>query len=125
MKKEEFRAFIEKSIEDVIRHAEYMTGMKLPRTIAFQWLGRDSPIVRKDIVEEILGRVFVTEEEIYPCVDLGPSEVLDGTLLLQANIAGYSPRPFQKNWTGSDGPFVPSVFGPLASKVLPQRRRRT
>ena len=30
----------------------------------------------------------------------------DGTVVIYANIAGYSPRPFQKNWTGRDGPFV-------------------
>lgn len=126
VKKEEFRAFVEKAIEDVIRYAEFMTGMTLPRMIAFQWLGANKPIIREGIVDEIVERVFVTENEIYPCVDLGPSEILNhGILLLKATVAGYTPRPFQKNWTGRDGPFVPCVFSPLTSKVLPERRVKT
>jgi hypothetical protein len=61
--------------------------------------------------------VFVDEQRIYPCVDLGVADLLDdGSLLIVGSVAGYAPRPFGHNWTGR-GPFVPVVGQPLLNRV--------
>lgn len=93
-------------------------GKELSRKLALQWLGRSQPLVNENVVEHIVDRVFVDDEHIYSCVDIGVGDVLeDGTLLIVASIAGYAPRPFGKNWTGRDGPFVHLVGGPFLNKM--------
>jgi hypothetical protein len=107
MTRDEFKQFVADTLEAVIQLAEKETGKALPRKIAFKWFSQTSAPLREGIVEHITDRVFIDEEHIYPCVDIGVGDILeDGTVLIHANITGYSPRPFQKNWTGRDGPFV-------------------
>ena len=107
MTRDEFKQFVAETLEGVIQLAEKETGKALPRKIAFKWFSQTPPALREGIVEHITDRVFIDEENIYPCVDIGVGDILDdGTVVIHANIAGYSPRPFQKNWTGRDGPFV-------------------
>jgi hypothetical protein len=105
MKREEFAAFVAKTLEDVILLAEQKGGKKLPRRFAFQWLlGRSSSRVTENIVEHIVQRVFVDEEHIYPCVDIGVGDLLeDGSLLIVGSVAGYAACPFGKNWTDREG----------------------
>jgi hypothetical protein len=110
MNREEFSKFVSKVLEDVIQFAEEKAGQKLPRRFAFQWLGRSNPRLTENIVEQIVKRVFIDEEHIYPCVDLGVADLLeDGLLLIVGKVSGHAPRPFGKNWTGREGPFVPIV----------------
>lgn len=117
MNKSEFRAFVERTLEDVIRFAELRTGTTLPRDIEFRWFSQKDTI-HEGIVDAIVERVFVGEDQIYPCVDIGVGDLTDdGRPIITANIAGYSPRPFQKNWTGSDGPFV-FIIGQRAAEKL-------
>jgi hypothetical protein len=107
MTREEFKAFVEKTIEEVILFAESETKTTLPRKIAFQWFHQKTEPIREGISDVIADRVYIDAEHIYPCVDIGVGDVLpDHTVLLVANVAGYSARPFQRNWTGRDGPFV-------------------
>lgn len=107
MKREDFAAFVESTIEEVTRLAEEKSGQKLRRKYAFRWLGKSQPIVTDDIVEYIVQRVFVDDEHIYPCVDFGIGDILeDQTLLIIGSVAGYPPKPFGTNWTGRQGPFV-------------------
>ena len=107
MTREEFKQFVERTLEDVIQLAETQAGKPLSRKIAFRWFTQDSEPIRQDIAEHITQRIYLDEAHIYPIVDIGVGDILaDGTVLIQAIIAGYSPRPFQKNWTGRDGPFV-------------------
>jgi len=74
--------------------------------------------VIENIVEHVVSRVFVDDEHIFPCVDIGVGDVLeDGTLLIVGNVAGYAARPFGRNWTGRDGPFVRIVGGPFLNKM--------
>jgi hypothetical protein len=40
-----------------------------------------------------------------------------GTLLIVGSVAGYAPRPFGRNWTGRDGPFVHIVGAPFLNKM--------
>jgi hypothetical protein len=104
-----FKSHVAESVEASVAAAESKLGIALPRRYTFQWFGSDQyPRVPHDeVVDEISRRVFVDPDHIYPCVDLGPIEVLpDGTLLLIGKRAGFAPAKFQKNWTGRDGPFV-------------------
>lgn len=116
MNRADFAAFVTRTLDEVIQLAEEKCGKELSRKIAFLWLGRS--VVSENIVEHIVERVFVDEEHIYPCVDIGVGDVLeDGTLLIVGSVAGYAPRPFGQNWTGRDGPFVRIVGGPLLNKM--------
>ena len=104
MKREEFTTFVQSTIEEVTRLAEEKSGHQLSPKYAFRWLGKSQPIVTENIVEHIVDRVFVDDEHIYPCVDLGVGEILeDGSVLLVGSVAGYPPRPFGTNWTGRIG----------------------
>jgi hypothetical protein len=117
MNREEFATFVAKTLEDVILLAEQKAGKTLPRRFAFQWLG-SSPRLTENIVEHIVERVFIDEEHTYPCVDMGVGDLLeDGSLLIVGNVAGYAPRPFGKNWTGREGPFVRIVGQPFLERV--------
>ncbi len=108
MKREAFKQFVEQTLENVIQYAEEKTGRLISRKIAFGWFfAKESELVRQDIAEYITKRVYIDENNIYPCVDIGVSDILDdGTTLIWANVSGHSPRPFEQNWTGRDGPFV-------------------
>jgi hypothetical protein len=108
---------VEQTLEAVIQVAERHTGKTLPRSFGFRWLHQTESI-RDGIAEAIVNKVFVDEDHISPCVDIGVGEPLeDGTPIIVANMAGYSPRPFQKNWTGRDGPFVFIIGQPFLSKL--------
>jgi hypothetical protein len=115
MKESDFRKHIIETIEDVIQFAEEKCGHPLSRKYVFQELSKlktdELPIAQEKVVDYLVSQTWVNEREIYPCYDLGVADILpDGTLILSGNRAGYTPRPWQKNWTGRDGPFVPSVF---------------
>lgn len=107
MNRYEFKTFVDQTLENVISFAEEKAGQKLSRQFCFYWLGHETETTCQDISESIAQRVYVDERHIYPCVDIGVVDILeDGTLMISASIAGYAPGPFQKNWTGRDGPFV-------------------
>jgi hypothetical protein len=118
MTRQEFTEFVQSTLEGVLRQAEEYTGKKLPRRIAFCWLGKESEVVREGIAEEIVRKTYVDEDHIYPCVDIGVGDLLeDGTPLIVARIAGYGPRPFQANWTDRDGPFVYVLGQPFLNRL--------
>ena len=119
MNRENFVAFVSRTLNEVTALAEEKSGEVLSsRKTAFQWLGRSQPVVTENIVAHIVDRVFLDPQHIYPCVDIGVGDVLDdGTLLLVGSVAGYTPRPFGKNWTGGDGPFVHIVGSPFLNKM--------
>lgn len=118
MNREDFASFVATTLDDVVRLAEAQCGKPLPRRLAFQWLGRSHPVVTDNIVEHIVARVFVDEEHIYPCVDIGVGDLLDdGTVLIVGNVAGYAPRPFGPNWKGKPGPFIHIVGGPFLNRI--------
>jgi hypothetical protein len=106
MTRSEFAEFVERTLEEVLQFAEERTHTSLPRKIKFRWLGQDT-LMEKGIVEAIVSRVWVDPGNIYPSVDIGVGDLAeDGAPIVVANVAGYSPRPFQNNWTGRNGPFV-------------------
>lgn len=115
--KGEFTAFVRRTLKEVIQLAETHTRTVLPRKMKFRWLGQDA-LIDEGIVEEIVNRVYVDEQNIYACVDIGVGDLADdGSPIIVANVAGYSPRPFQKNWTGREGPFVFIIGQPFLDKL--------
>jgi hypothetical protein len=115
--KAEFTAFVERILQEVIQFAEEYTGTALPRKLKFRWLDQDA-VADEGIVETIVNRVYVDPENIYPCVDIGVGDLShDGSPIIVANVAGYSPKPFQKNWTGREGPFVFIIGQPYLDKL--------
>ncbi len=117
MDRETFTAFVQKTLEEVVELAEEKAQRTLPRRLAFQWLGKDKPRVTKEIAEYIVERVFVDAEHIYPCVDIGVGDLLeDETVLIVGSVAGYAPRPFGKNWSDREGPFVQIVGAPFLAR---------
>jgi hypothetical protein len=118
MNRENFAAFVQKTLDEVVELAEQKADRKLSRKLAFQWLGRDKPRITVGIAEYIAERIFIDEEHIYPCIDIGVGDLLeDGTILIVGNVAGYPPRPFGKNWTGREGPFVHIVGAPFLARL--------
>jgi hypothetical protein len=117
MERVPFVAFVSQVIQDVILLAEEHTGQRLPRRVAFQWLGKNHPRITQDIPEYIMQRVYIDAEHICPCVDIGVGDLLeDEALLVVANVAGYAPCTFRRTWTGRSGPFVYVVGAPLMSR---------
>lgn len=113
----EFAALVERTLQEVIVCAQEHTRTALPRKMKFRWLGHDV-VLDQGIVEAIVTRVYLGPESIYPCVDIGVGDLSDdGSPIIVANVAGYGPRPFQKNWTGRDGPFVFIIGKPFLDKI--------
>ena len=118
MTREEFTYFAAETIEEVICLAEKKCGKTLPRSFAFRWLGHSQPLITKNVIEHIVQRVFVDEEHIYPCIDIGVGDLReDGSLLIVGSVAGYAPRPFGENWTGRKGPFIHIIGAPFLSRM--------
>jgi hypothetical protein len=118
MNRDDFALFVAKTLEEVTQLAEKEGERKLSREFAFQWLGSSSSRITENIVEHIVQRVFVDEDHIYPCVDIGVADLLEhGSLLIVGSVAGYAPRPFGRNWTDREGPFVHIVGQPFLSRM--------
>ena len=118
MTKEKFQNFVEKTLEEVVQLAEEKGENKLSRKIAFQWFFQKTPPITENISQHITNRVFIDENNIYPCIDIGVQDILeDGTVLIFANVAGYSPKPWGVNWQGKDGPFIHIIGHQFLSKV--------
>lgn len=125
MKRDDFAVFVESTIEQVTRLAEEKSGKHPERKYAFRWLGRSQPVITENIIEHIVSRVFVDEEHIYPCVDIGVGDILeDGSVLIIGSIAGYVPRGFGTNWTGRAGPFVHIIGAPFMNRPPEIQRKR-
>ena len=122
MKREEFKTFVEETIENVIQFAEQHTGSPLPRKYCFRWLFK-SELLCENVSEVITNAVYEDEDHIRPCVDIGVGEQLaDGTIIIEASIAGYAARPFGENWTGRLGPFVYVINQAFVDKIKKQHR---
>ena len=118
MTQENFQRFVEQTIEEVIQLAEKESGKLLSRKIAIRWFSQKEPPIIKDISKHITEKVFLDENNIYPLVDIGVGNILeDGTLVIFANIAGYSPRPWTKNWHGKEGPFIHIIGYGFLNKI--------
>ena len=112
MTRDALKKHIDETIESIIQEAESRAGRPLPRRYCFGCVKPSRVHTEQEQVSEFLAQeVFVDEEHIYPCFDLILGDILDdGRLLFVGYRAGFKPRPWGKNYTGRDGPFV-RMFG--------------
>ena len=105
MKKDDFILHTESRIRELAE--EIKTRLKLDFTPKLEFNDDGKRYRGVKLIEKLVEITFVSEEKIYPFVDLMVEEWLDAqTLLLEVQRSGYSPRPFGKNWTGEDGPYL-------------------
>jgi hypothetical protein len=104
----EFKDFVKDTLEKLVLYAELHYGKKLPEELWFRWMinKKDVKIGKDDIIEEITNNVFLSEDMIYPCVDLVVEDIFDDRLLVLGSIAGYPPAPFKTGWSNRPGPFI-------------------
>jgi len=104
---EEFKRHTADRVEASIRNTEQALGHELPRILGFRWISPSGPVVTVSIEDEIARLAYVDENHIFPCIDIGPSEIdTEGRLIIGALRAGCAARPFGKNWKSEDGPFI-------------------
>ncbi|MFI5401452.1 MAG: hypothetical protein ACHQ1G_00735 [Planctomycetota bacterium] len=105
MERHEFKVFVEQVLEDVVGLAETHLGQPLPRPPRFPWSGRDA-VIDREVVDEIVARIYTGPSEIRPCVDIGVAALDNaGRPLVVASVSGYAACPFGTSWTGRRGPF--------------------
>jgi hypothetical protein len=119
MIREAFKKYVDDTIESIIREAESRSGQTLPRRYCFGFIKPSRVIVEQEqVAEHLTKEVFIDEEHIYPCFDLILGDILeDGKLLFVGYRAGFAPRPWQKNYTGRDGPFVRMFSQDVINKI--------
>lgn len=108
MTKEEFSKFVEKTLDELLLYVEIHTEQKFSGIEYFKWGMKATQVFYglQNIVDEIVARVYISENEIYPCVDLFTFKVSNkDTIYIWGRIAGYPPTHFQKGYTGRPGPF--------------------
>jgi hypothetical protein len=120
MTREAFKAVALHAVEAVTVAAEQRLSRPLPRRYILAWLG--GPVIQPgdDIAELLTEAVFVSDDEIFPCVDLFLDDLwADGRLYVLCYRAGYKPCPFGEHWqyrvgghdAGRVGPFRLSCGG--------------
>jgi hypothetical protein len=108
MTRDAFKKHVDETIESIIQEAESRAGHKFPRRYCFGFCNPARITAEQEQVSDYLTHeVYIDEEHIYPCFDLILDDILDdGRLLFVGYRAGFKPRPWQKNYTGRDGPFI-------------------
>ncbi|AMM50610.1 hypothetical protein TH61_04680 [Rufibacter sp. DG15C] len=123
MSLEDFQAFVDKTLSELILYAEVHAGKSFSdHELAFEWTSYDRTITtgRENIVYAIADRVFVSEEEIYPCVDLviEKPESRENILRITGRRAGYPPCPFGIGWSKRPGPFIYGIGKGIKTKLV-------
>ncbi len=113
MTRSAFKDVTRQAIETVTSVAERELSRPLPRRYLLGWLG--GPVfVGDDIIELLTEATFVSEDEIYPCVDVFLDDLLpDGRLVLLNYRAGFRPCRYGEHYSygglghdaGRVGPF--------------------
>jgi hypothetical protein len=109
-----FKQVVAEAVETVTAVAERRLGRALPRKCTLGWLG--GPVIEpgEDVVELLTQKVFVSEAEIFPCVDLFLDELRpDGRLLMVCYRAGYPPGPYGEHWQYRTGGHDSGQVGPF------------
>jgi hypothetical protein len=106
MTRDDFKKYVEDTIEGFIQEAEKRIGHALPRRYCFGYCNPPRVIAEQEQVSEYLAQlVFVDEEHIYPCFDLILDDILDdGRLLFVGYRAHFKPRPWEQGFM-QPGPF--------------------
>jgi hypothetical protein len=73
MSLKDFIQFVDKTLGELILYAELHAGQRFRDCdLEFVWLGYEKTVTqgRELIVYEITDKVYLSEDKIYPCVDL-------------------------------------------------------
>ena len=110
MTRDKFELFVDKTLNEVVQNAEIYSGNKLPTDFILEDYNPASlqTIGRNNVIQEICNLVFISQDKIFPCVNLTADRIQDNFLVIKLKIAGYDPRPFQ-NGVRREGPFVYGV----------------
>ncbi|SKC87482.1 hypothetical protein [Ohtaekwangia koreensis] len=120
MNKIEFQKFVEETLNKLIVYAEIHFGDKLPSEVCLRWsIDKGNVIEGTDkVIDEIVERVYLAEDQIYPCVDLVVIDKINNQkILIEGSIAGYPPTYFQTGWSNRPGPFI---YGLNSKFINPQ-----
>ena len=119
MTREEFKVFVDKTLDDVKTYAEIHAEKTLPDKFKFKWLRDDclTVIGRQAVIEEIIRLVYIDQDKIYHCVDLNIG-LDEDYISITSWIANYEPKPFQKGWSNRPGPFIYCVDQDIISNKV-------
>ena len=110
MSLEEFLKFVDKTIGELILFAQLHSGKDYSDyELEFKWYAYDSKVVngREKIIYEKTDKVFVSEDKIYPCIDLIIEQpTYEKKLKITGHRTGYEPSEFGKGWSNRTGPFI-------------------
>jgi len=102
----------------VVQNAELYSENKLPTNFILEHSPNSKQIIsRENVIEEICNRVYISDDKIFPCVDLVADRIQDHYLVIRMQIAGFDPRPLQ-NGMRRYGPFVYGVNQKLINPNL-------
>jgi hypothetical protein len=123
MSLEDFLKFVDKTIGELILYAELHAGQDFSDySLEFQWISYEKTLTRgwENIVYEVADKVYVSEDKIYPCVDLivERPEGIASTLRITGRRAGYEPRPFGRGWSNRPGPFIYGIGSGIKSTAV-------
>jgi len=118
---EEFKIFVDKTLSELKLYAELHLGKSLPNDFEFRWANNETSISygKKNVVNEITDKVYITEDNIYPCVDLIAEKLTsDNRIAIYGIIAGYEPRKFGTGWSNRPGPFIYGLGSEFINKKV-------
>jgi hypothetical protein len=118
MTRDEFKCFVEKTLKDLIDYGEAHALKMFPKDLVFEWAVTNPERIEgtEAIIQEIVQKVYLEPDRIFPCVDLVIREVTqDNKLRIIGRISGFEPRPLQKGWSGRLGPFIYGIDQRLTS----------
>ncbi|MBK3519978.1 hypothetical protein [Carboxylicivirga marina] len=121
MTQKEFKRHIEKTLSELKLYAELHSGRELPDDFEFEWNSDDkhSAVGINDVIDLISEKVYLSENKIYPCVDLIVEKVTENNrILIRGRIAGYEPRKFGIGWSNRPGPFIYGIENKLINKKV-------
>ncbi len=121
MTKNEFIKHVEKTLSELKLYAELHSGKELPNDFEFEWrLAKKLIAVGKEnVIKLIADKVYLNENEIYPCVDLIVEKITkDNRIYISGRIAGLQPTKFGKGWSNRPGPFIYGIENNLISKEV-------
>ena len=108
MRREEFSLFVGKTLGEVKLFTEFHVGAEIKKNLRFSWnieSDNEFKVGEDAITKSIVDKIYISENKIYPCVDLFVIDLND-YIEISGRIANYSPRKFQKGWSNRPGPFI-------------------
>jgi len=121
MTRNEFKKHIEKTLSELKLYAELHSGKELPNDFEFEWYLTEKlkATGKNNVTELIAEKVYLSENKIYPCVDLIVKKVTnENRILISGRIAGYEPSEFGKGWSNRLGPFIYGIGSGISTDKI-------